>query len=543
MKITRKGKIAAAIVGVIVVAIAAIPLFVNVNTFKPLIEQQLTTAMGRQAKVGKLGLSIFSGSVTADDLTIADDPQYSSQPFIVAKELRLGVQMRPLIFDHKIVVTNLAIDEPQIHLVHAANGAWNFSTIGQSAAKRTEQQKQQSIIPDFTMDSLKIEDGHAVVETLPATGAPMVYDKVNMTVDGFSFMKVSPFTLSADLPGQGTVTAAGKSGPINLQDAAKTPFDAQVALRHLDPVAAGFLEKSAGLSVLADVDAHAVSDSVTVTSNGTVHTQHLQLRPDAVPASKPIDLTYSVVHNLGDNTGQVKDAAFQTGRVTAHTNGTYSMKPGGAVAVNLKVAGQGIPIDDLQALLPAAGVKLPHGSALQGGTLTTNLTIVGPLDALVITGPVELSNTRLAGFNPSSQLKGIVAAATGDTGNVTNIQALRVQLQVVKGGVTANNIFLSMPAIGEAVGDGTVSPSGALNFKLKMKVDTSRGVGGKAVGLLTMVNGTAGKTAGEAAATGLPVTITGTSSNPIITPDVSGMMKANEKQVTNSIMGLFGKKK
>jgi AsmA protein len=540
---SRKAKIAAVVVGVVVVAIASIPLFVNVNTFKPLIEQQLTTALGRQARVGNLSLSFFSGSVTADDLSIADDPQFSNQSFVTAKELRLGVQMRPLIFDHKILINGLEIEEPQIHLVHAASGAWNFSTIGQSAAKRTQQQEQQSVVPEFTVDSFKITDGHAVVETLPAAGAPLVYDKVNMTMEEFSFTKVVPFTVSADLPGQGTVAVTGKSGPINLKDAAKTPFDAQVTIRHLDPVAAGFLEKSAGLSVLADVDAHAVSDSVAVTSKGTVHTQHLQLRPDAVPAPKPIDVTYSVVHNLSDNTGQVQDMAFQTGRVTAHTNGTYSMKPGGAVAVNLKLAGQGIPIDDLQALLPAAGVKLPKGSVLQGGTLTTNLTIIGPLNALVITGPVELSNTRLSGFNPSSQLKGIVAAATGDTGNVTNIQALRVQLQVAKGGVTANNIFLSMPAIGDAVGDGTVSSSGALNFKLKMKVDTSRGVGGKAVGLLSMVNGTAGKTAGQAAATGLPVTITGTSANPIITPDVSGMMKANGKQLTNSITGLFGIKK
>jgi AsmA protein len=540
---SRKAKIAAIVVGVVVVAIASIPLFVNVNTFKPLIEQQLTTALGRQAKVGNLSLSFFSGSVTADDLSIADDPQFSNQPFVTAKELRLGVQMRPLIFDHKILVNSLEIDEPQIHLVHAASGAWNFSTIGQNAAKRTQQQEQQSVVPDFTVDNFKIKDGHAVVETLPAVGAPLVYDKVNMTMEGFSFAKVVPFTVSADLPGQGTVAVEGKSGPVNLKDAAKTPFDAQVTIRHLDPVAAGFLEKSAGLSVLADVDAHAISDSVAVTSKGTVHTQHLQLRPDAVPAPKPIDVTYSVVHNLSDNTGQVQDIAFQTGRVTAHTNGTYSMKPGGAVAVNLKLAGQGIPIDDLQTLLPAAGVKLPHGSVLQGGTLTTNLAIVGPLNALVITGPVELSNTRLSGFNPSSQLKGIVAAATGDTGNVTNIQSLRVQLQVAKGGVTANDIVMSMPSIGDAVGNGTVSPSGALNFKLKMKVDTSRGVGGKAVGLLTRMNGTAGKTAGEAAATGLPVTITGTSSNPIITPDVSGMMKANGKQLTNSITGLFGIKK
>jgi AsmA protein len=540
---SRKAKIAAIVVGVVVVAIASIPLFVNVNTFKPLIEQQLTTAIGRQAKVGNLSLSFFSGSVTADDLSIADDPQFSNQPFVTAKQLRLGVQMRPLIFDHKILVNSLEINAPQIHLVHAANGAWNFSTIGQSAAKRTEQEKQQSMTPDFTVGSFKINDGHAVVETLPAAGAPLVFDKVNMTVQEFSFTKVSPFTVSANLPGQGTVTVTGKSGPINTEDAAKTPFDAQVTLRHLDPVAAGFLEKSAGLSVLADIDAHAVSNSVTITSNGTVHTQHLQLRPDAVPTPKPIDITYSVVHDLSDNSGKVQDAAFQTGRVVGHINGSYSMKPGGAVTVNLKLAGQGIPIDDLQTLLPAAGVKLPNGSVLQGGTLTTTLNIVGPLDALVITGPVELSGTRLAGFNPSSQLKGIVAAATGNTGDVTNIQSLRVQLQVAKSGIVAKNIFVSMPAIGDAVGDGTVSAAGALNFKLKMKVDTSRGVGGKAVGLLTMINGTAGKTASDAAATGLPVTITGTSSNPIITPDVNSMVKANGKQLTNSLMGLFGKKK
>jgi AsmA protein len=99
---------------------------------------------------------------------------------------------------------------------------------------------------------------------------------------------------------------------------------------------AGFLDKSAGLSVLADIDAHAVSNGASVTSNGTVHTQRLQLRPDAVPAPKPIDLTYSVVHNLIDNTGQLQDAAFQTGKLAAHINGTYTMKPP-TVVVNLKL--------------------------------------------------------------------------------------------------------------------------------------------------------------------------------------------------------------
>jgi AsmA protein len=550
----HKGKIAAAVVAGIVIVIAAIPLFVNVNTFKPVIEQQLTTALGRQTKLGDLSLSIFSGTVVARDLTIADDPQYSAQPFVSAKEFRIGVQMSPLIFHRQILVNSLEVDAPQIHLVHAATGAWNFSTIGQSAARRTEQQKQESIIPDLTVDKLNIKNGHAVVENLPATGTPLVYDKVDLAVQSFSFTKQFPFTLSAALPAEGSLTMTGKAGPINTQDAAKTTFDAQVALHHLDPVAAGFLDKSAGLSVLADIDAHAVSNGSSVSSNGTVHTQHLQLRPDAVAAPKPIDLTYSVVHNLSDNTGQLQDATFQTGKLAAHLNGTYTMKPGGAVTLNVKLTGDNLPIDELQSMLPAVGVRLPHGSVLQGGTLTTSLSISGPLDALVISGPITLGNTRLAGFNLSSQLKGIAGAAIGDTGNITNIQTLRLQLQVAKDGVRATNIYTVMPAIGEAVGNGTVSPAGALNFKLSLKVDTSRGIGGKAVGLLSMINGAAGKTASQAAANGVPVTVTGTSSNPIITPDVSGMLKNNAssilgsqknsgQQLVNSLGGLFGGKK
>ena len=213
-----------------------------------------------------------------------------------------------------------------------------------------------------------------------------------------------------------------------------------------------------------------------------------------------------------------------------------------------------MPIDELQAMIPAAGVKLPNGSVLQGGALTTSLAIAGPLQDLIISGPVELNNTRLSGFNMSSQLKGIAGLAMGDTGNVTNIQTLRLNLRVDKTGVNASNIYASLPALGEAVGGGTVSPAGALNFKLSMKIDTSRGVGGKAVGLLAALNGTAGKTAAQAAATGVPVTVTGTSANPIITPNVQGLLKSNAtaifgnqktngQQVIDKLGGLFSRPK
>jgi AsmA protein len=546
----RRWKIVAGIVAIVIVAIVAVPLFVNVNTFRPMLEQQLTASLGRQVKLGNLSLSVLSGTVVANDLSVADDPQFSQTPFLTANALRIGVEMGPLIFHRSILVRSLEIDTPKIHLVAAANGLWNFSTIGQNAPSRAPNPQQQSILPDLNVKQFSLKDGYATVEALPAAGTPRVYSNVELSIQDFSFSKQFPFTLKANLPGDGTVALTGKAGPIDQHNAAKTTFDAQLTLRHFDPVAAGFLDKSAGLEVLADIDAHAISDGQAITSNGTVHTQHLQLRPDAVPAPKPIDITYAVIHNLADNTGQLQDGAIQIGKLTAHLSGGYSLAPE-AMQLNMKLTGQALPIDELQAILPAAGVKLPNGSVLQGGTLTTALAITGPLQSLVISGPAELNNTRLSGFNLSSQLKGIAGMAMGKTGDVTNIQTLRANLQVAQDGVRANNIYMSLPAIGEAVGSGTVSPTSALNFQLRMKIDTSRGIGGKAVGLLSMINGTTGKTAAQAASTGVPVSITGTSSKPIITPDVKGLLKNNAsallskpknsgQQVIKSLGGLFG---
>src|SRR5271156_291905 len=111
---TKTMKIVAAAAGVVVLAIAAVPLFVNVNTFRPKIEAELTAALGRQVKVGDLSLSLLSGSVVARDLTIADDPHFSNSPFLTASVLRIGVEMRPLILQRQLLVRSFEVEGPQI---------------------------------------------------------------------------------------------------------------------------------------------------------------------------------------------------------------------------------------------------------------------------------------------------------------------------------------------------------------------------------------------------------------------------------------------
>jgi AsmA protein len=374
---------------------------VNINAFKPLIENQLAGMLGRQVKLGDLSLSVFSGTVDARNLAVADDPQFSSEPFIAATVVHIGVQMRPLLLQRQIIIESLEIEAPQIHLVRAANGAWNFSTLGRKASTSQTQAQNQPVIPAFTVNSIRIKSGHATLENLPGARAPILIDHIDLAVESFALAKEFPFDLCAVVPGQATLNVNGKAGPINPQDPVRTNFDTHLMLHNFDPIAAGFVNKDAGVSLIANADAHAVSDGNSVSANGTLH---IQLRPGALPATNPIDLTCNLTHNLGDKTGQLQDAAFQTGTLGAHLNGTYTMQPGN-ITVDLKLAGDKLSIDELQSLLRATGLKLPNRFALQEGTVATHLSIAGPLHDLVINGAVEFAEMRLSALKLNSQKK------------------------------------------------------------------------------------------------------------------------------------------
>ena len=100
-----------------------------------MLESRLSQVLGREVKLGELKLSILSGSVTANDLSIADDPAYSRTPFVQAKSLAIGVELWPLIASHQLRVTGLTIDQPAIVLIQSASGEWNFSKLGGARAE------------------------------------------------------------------------------------------------------------------------------------------------------------------------------------------------------------------------------------------------------------------------------------------------------------------------------------------------------------------------------------------------------------------------
>ncbi|MGA8306728.1 MAG: DUF748 domain-containing protein [Candidatus Acidiferrales bacterium] len=531
---------------VVAAAIAAIPLFVNANTFRPTVEKELARTLGRSVKVGDLSLSAFSGSMLSKDLSVADDPNFSAAPFLTAKTLRIRVSLRALVFSHELELRGFEIESPEIHVIRAANGTWNFSSIGRAGGSGMPPAPDGSVgsnpasvgpkttapaVPKLSVALIEVENARVAVATLPAQSEPTIYEHVNITVRDFSFGSQFPFELSANLPGDGTVSAKGQLGPINDDDAATTPAQAQISLKHLDPVAAGFLNAGAGISLVADVETHAVSDGKELTANGTAELQNLKLRKGASAASKPIDIAYGLTHQLKENSGQIEDVSIQLGDSAIHANGTYQFMPSEAEdpLLNLKLTGENLPINELQPLMTAAAVRMPNGSVLKGGTLLLNLAVRGQAKALAISGPIALANTRLVGFDVGSKIHGIAALSGVKTGDTTEFEKLRLDVRMTNAGVVAGNIDAVIGGMGELTGSGTVSPADQLDFNLILKGASAKGIGKVGVGLLSTLNGSAsGKS-------GVPIRITGTPDDPSITADVGGIFGRTTKSI-------FGKK-
>src|SRR5437879_1610028 len=130
------------VVGVLLVLVLVAPFVIPVNQFRPSIEEKASAALGRKVELGNLSLSLISGSIAAENLSIGDDPKFSSSPFLTAKSLNVGVEMMPLIFSKTLNVTGVTIGSPQVILLHNAAGQWNYSSLGGSAAKSQAKEAQ-----------------------------------------------------------------------------------------------------------------------------------------------------------------------------------------------------------------------------------------------------------------------------------------------------------------------------------------------------------------------------------------------------------------
>ena len=538
------------VVVLLLLVVVLLPFVIDANRFRPEIESSLNSALNRKVDIGNIRLSILSGGVTVDNVSISDDPSFGTGPFLKAKSLSVNLELLPLIFSRAIHVTGLTIDQPSVTLLRSLAGSWNFSTLGasqtqtKSASATSSSSASSSSSSDLSVRSFSLKNGTMVVGNTGANAKSHTYDQVNVKASDLSYTTQFPFELTARTPGNGSLKLNGKAGPLNPQDSSTTPLNASLEIKNLDMKSTGFIDPSAGIAGVLDFSGTLNSDGHTATTNGKTIVTHLQLVPAGSPAGQPVDVDYEATYELKPQTGQLRRGNVHIGKATADLTGNFN-DSGAVASVQMKLNGQNMPASDLESVLPALGMQLPTGASLKQGTLNANLAINGPVDKLVIAGPVNLSNAKLTGFDLGSKMGSLGALAGVSKVGDTDIQTFSSDMRVAPEGIRSDNLNVVVPSIGAMTGNGTISPDHKLDFKM--------------IAHLGRQSSSAAQPLAKAAAGGgIPFKVEGTTSNPQIVPDVGGIVggyanglkngaipssSKDVGQTVDKLGGLLGRKK
>jgi AsmA protein len=296
------------------------------------------------------------------------------------------------------------------------------------------------------------------------------------------------------------------------------------------------INPASGISGRVNVDETLQSDGTKATLAGGVTASDLKLLPTGPPSPRVISIQHNVEVELATHAGTIKQADISIGKVQLHATGTFTEEQN-IRTVDFQLNGPNLPIDELQAMFPTLGVKLPAGSHLQGGEASVALRIKGSVDAWAISGPVKASNFTFVGYNLASQL-GSFGGLAGKTISSpdTSFRSFSLHVQITKAGIQVDHLDIDVPSVGSSTGAGTISPTG--DVKIAMMGTPAGGIAGS----LTKMGLAAGGTSGT-----VPILLHGTLDKPVYTVDTSTaartMTSLAAKGVVSKIGGLFSKKK
>jgi AsmA protein len=513
-------KIVLIVAGVLIVLVLIVPFLIPVNQFRPTIEEKASAALGRKVELGNLSLSLISGSLSADNISIGDDPKFSPSPFLTAKSLNVGVEIMPLILSKTLNVTDVRIASPQVTLLRNAAGVWNYSSLGGAAVKS---KSSSNATKDVSVKKFELKNGSIIVGST-SSQKRSTYDHVNVAASDVSLTTKFPVTVTADLPNGGKFKLDGTAGPVDEADTALTLLNAKLNVTGLDLASTGFLDSSAGLGGIADLDANLSSKGGEAQTKGDVKLSKALFIAGGSPAGVPVAVNFNTKYNLRKNAGVLEPSTINIGSAVAHLSGTFQ-SPGDETVVNAKVEGENMPARDLEAFLPALGIHLPKGASLAAGTLNTNLNISGPTNKLITTGTVGLYKAKLAGFDLGSRMSTISALTGLKTGQDLDIEKITTNLHMAPTGLEAENFLAAIPALGTLVGAGTVDSRNNLDFKMAATLassatySSSSGVPASGIGGIL---GTIGGGKGGCKGATIPFQIHGTTAEPKFVPDIGG---------------------
>ncbi|MFL6451360.1 MAG: AsmA-like C-terminal region-containing protein [Bryobacteraceae bacterium] len=380
---------ALAVVALLVIGIAI--LSSTVDRFRPRIQSELQKKLNRQVTLGHLGLRIFPLSVKIDSFLIGEDPTFSTgRPFAQAQQVFVSVGLFSLITGNP-EVKSLVLDRPQIELVKNTKGVWNFSTLGTNRAKTNDSDQ-------FSLDNLRIRNGNVGLTDQLAGEPRVVYNGINLDVDGYGPGKRFGVELGLNLPGQAQQELAfkGKVGPIQPENAASTPVSGhltakEVSLASFNRLSPGLLPPKTDGILTADADVSTEKEVASV--KGDFKLDNSQLRGNKLPF--PMAAQFDATANRATDQIQIRSGSFNLGGTAFTATGQIDTgkKPAN---LNLHVRTSNSSLTELAKLSGALGVAFNPAYQIKG-TVSADITATGTAAAPQLNGSFSARNLDVSG--------------------------------------------------------------------------------------------------------------------------------------------------
>ena len=171
-------------------------------------------------------------AIQVDNLKIADDPDFSKDPFLTAEQVAMDVEFVPLLHG-KVKVHRLNLIKPNIRVLKNAEGRFNVGTI-RGAAEVKEHVRRRwrgeetvrgiiwTAVEEVSIKSLGIEEGALFYDDATLKGVPLQVDHINTDMTGFHTGTAFDVDLKcATFSDRPNIAASGKMGPMLRQRRAR----------------------------------------------------------------------------------------------------------------------------------------------------------------------------------------------------------------------------------------------------------------------------------------------------------------------------------
>jgi AsmA protein len=235
------------IIGAVVLALSGVVVLtvLNVNSLvrrnEDFLIAHMEQALGRKITVDKIEVTLWPIGARLVNLAMADDPAFSPEAFLRAKDFRVDLRLLPLLIG-QFRLKRIVLESPLITIVRDARGRYNFASnahnetgdqVSADGRNNASAKKQNSQL--FLVASLNVSDGTLRYRDFK-NGGELAATQINLKVNDFEWDE--PFDIeleAAVMAAKPNLKFMSRVGPIaGNRDYRDVPIDGAIHAEALD---------------------------------------------------------------------------------------------------------------------------------------------------------------------------------------------------------------------------------------------------------------------------------------------------------------------